>query len=103
MFAEVLIKQPKVLVYQARGGHSTCSILMCEAVEWVSQGWAKWHRTKGRKGIKLKTSLTALEKARTKMPIGQVLSHREKNEDGTPGAWVHSDKCWLWNIGDPQH
>ncbi len=75
-------------------------ILMSEAIDWVSNGFAIWRKNRG--AIKLTTSLTALEKARTKMPIGQVLSHREKNGDGTPGAWSHSDKCWLWGIGEPQ-
>ncbi len=75
-------------------------ILMSEAADWVSNGFASWR--KNREAIKLTASLTALEKARTKMPIGQVLSHREKNEDGTPGPWSHSNKCWLWDIGEPQ-
>jgi len=69
---------------------------LADAKEFVSQGWAMWRGGAAKSAIQLTSRLTELERARTNMPIGQVLSYQEKMADGSPGPWQHSPRALSW-------
>jgi len=95
---QTALKQKQIEVYPVHGSSATSRMGLPDGLEFVRLGLAKWHRTKGGRGIKLTEPVVQPGFTRDRLPVGQVLSYREKTEDGTPGSWVHSPRSLSWRV-----